>query len=176
MRKKGTLLLAAAVVTAVLAGCSKNDREPNLLQFKSTGVPDEFSIVPFKPLEFPEGPTGLPEPAPGSANRADLTPSEDAVAALGGTKLADRDGKVPTSDHPLLINAARRGVEPNIRKELAEEDLNFRRKKDAKLLERWFNVNVYADAYRRFALDGYAEIERLRRLKIRTVEPPPKPE
>jgi hypothetical protein len=46
---------------------------------------------------------------------------------------------------------------------------------DGRLLERLFNVNVYFKAYRSQELDQYLELQRLRRLGIRTPAAPPDP-
>ena len=60
-----------------------------------------------------------------------------------------------------------------IRTELAEDDLEFRRRNNGRVLERVFNVNVYFRAYKRQSLDQYAELERFRRLGVRTPAAPP---
>jgi hypothetical protein len=41
------------------------------------------------------------------------------------------------------------------------------------VLERLFNVNVYFRAYQRQSLDKYAELDRFRRLGVRTPAAPP---
>ena len=72
--------------------------------------------------------------------------------------------------------AARFGVAPDIREALAAEDLEFRRKNRGKPLERLFGTNVYFKAYRRMSLDQHIELERWRKLGVRTVGAPPDPE
>lgn len=165
------ILMAGLMLTA----CSRN-KEPKLLNVKASTVgPDEFSILPNKSLQQPENFAALPPPTPGGRNRVDVTPNEDAVAALGGRPSALSAGGIPAGD-AMLVSAARRyGVTPGIRQQLAGEDLNFRRRKDGKVLERLFNVNVYFRAYRRQSLDKYAELERFRRMGVRTPAAPPKP-
>lgn len=167
MAGKVTILLSAFVVVATLSACDRN-RDPQLLNVKANGDgPDEFAILPNKPLTQPESYNTLPEPTPGGANRADLTPLSDATFALGGNPAAGiRDGG-------LVNHASRYGRDVAIREQLASEDLEFRRKNNGRLLERVFNVNVYYKAYRKQSLDQYSELERLRRLGIRTVSAPP---
>jgi hypothetical protein len=80
---KGRAVIAiAAMVT--LAACA-GDRDPQLMNLRSGQGPDEFAIVPPKPLELPENLAELPEPTPGGFNRTDQNPEADAVIALGGT-------------------------------------------------------------------------------------------
>ncbi len=136
----------------------------------STSGPDEFGILPTKPLAMPESLAELPAPTPGGTNITDPTPRADAVAALGGNpaRLAGSAG-----DGALLARAARFGTEAGIRDRLAAEDVEYRRTHDGRLLERLFNVNVYYRAYAPMALDQAAELERWRRLGLRTPAAPP---
>jgi len=162
------LALAASVVT----GCSRN-KEPRLLNISSsTSGPDEFAILPNKQLQEPESYSALPTPTPGAGNRVDLNPEADAIAALGGNPNARSRG-IPASDAGLVNHVSRNGRTTGIRQQLATEDLNFRRRKDGRVLERLFNVNVYFRAYKRQSLDKYAELERFRRLGVRTPAAPP---
>ncbi len=167
----GKFVIGAAAAFG-LAACS-GDGAPKLLNLSSsTNGPDEFAIVPNKPLEAPESFNALPPPTPGGANRTDVTPQADAIAALGG-----RPGAavaIPGSDAGIVNAATRYGVDKSIRATLAKEDLEFRRRNDGRLLERLFSVNVYFRAYSRMALDKYAELERFRRLGVRTPAAPPK--
>jgi len=161
-------------VTLALSACGGGTGEPNLLnisQPRSEG-PDEFSVLPTKPLEMPQDMASLPNPTPGGSNRTDPTPEADAAAALGGNAavLARR-----STDGALVAYAGRYGVDPNIRPSLAAADLEFRRQNDGRLLERLFNVNVYFRAYESMELDQYRELLRLRRAGIRTSAAPPDP-
>lgn len=165
------LVLAAATV---LTACGGGDQEPNLLnisQPRSEG-PDEFSVLPTKPLEMPEDMAALPQPTPGGSNLTDPTPQADAIAALGGNAAVLSRA---SSDGALLAHSRRFGVDPNIRAQLAAADLEFRRQNDGRLLERLFNVNVYFREYEEMQLDQYRELERLRRAGIRTSAVPPDP-
>lgn len=165
--------LTYCAICLALAACGGSG-EPNLLninQPRSEG-PDEFAILPNKPLETPEDLNALPPPTPGGANRTDPTPFADATRALGGRPEVLTRG---SADRALVAYAGRYGTDPDIRAELAAADLEFRRQNDGRLLERLFNTNVYFSAYERFALDQYAELERLRRAGIRTSAVPPEP-
>ncbi|WP_076486022.1 MULTISPECIES: DUF3035 domain-containing protein [Rhodobacter] len=170
-----TNTLGIALVTALaLAGCSRAEKQPQLMHLRSaTSGPDEFGILPTKPLEMPEDLAMLPDPTPGGANIADPTPEADAVAALGGNPDRLRAGSVPRGDGALLAQASRYGTSADIRAQLAAEDLEFRRKNDGRLLERLFNVNVYYKAYEPMSLDQAAELERWRRAGLRTPAAPP---
>jgi hypothetical protein len=137
-----------------LSGCDRN-RTPQLLNVKSNqNGPDEFAILPSKPLTLPDDVQALPEPTPGGGNLTDVTPIADATRALGGRP--DAGG----GDGGLVTYATRYGVDPSIRSELAEADLDYRRRNDGRVLERIFNVNVYYQAYRKQSLDQYGELER----------------
>jgi hypothetical protein len=167
MGRKAMILLGAAATALTLSACDRN-RDPSLLNVKSNTVgPDEFAILPNKPLVQPDNLAQLPPPTPGGTNRADVSPLADATIALGGNP----NGGV--SDGGLVNYTSRYGVTPGIRQQLASEDLQFRRDNDGRLLERVFNVNVYFKAYRDQSLDQYDELERLRRLGVRTVAAPP---
>lgn len=160
----------AALTALTLAGCEREN--PQLFHLRSTDrTPDEFAILPTKPLETPSDLTALPQPNPGGVSRTDPAPLADAIAALGG----NASGGVG-ADAALVAAVSRYGVQAGIRDQLASEDLDFRRKRDGLLLERVFNVNVYFKAYRAQSLDQHAELERLRAAGIRTVAAPPEAE
>ena len=168
----GRSLLGGMVL--VLTACG-GDRDPNLLNISQSSAdgPDEFAILPAKPLEMPETMTALPPPTPGGVNRADLTPESDVAAALGGNAAVLT--RASTGDVALIAYAGRYGLDPNIRADLAAADLQFRRDNDGLFLERTFNVNIYYQVYEPFELDQYRELERLRRAGIRTSTVPPPP-
>lgn len=168
-----SLRLSLIAAAALVAACSPDD--PDLMNFAASKTgPDEFLVAPANPLETPPDPKALPVPTLGSVNRADPTPIEDAVVALGGSAAAlNREG-VPSSDAGLVRHAGRYGTDPAIRGKLAEEDLEHRRANDGRFLERTFNVNVYYDAYEDQQLDQQAEIDRFRRAGIEVPSAPPK--
>ncbi len=163
---------ASIVLLFVLAACGGNDA-PNLLNVgETTDGPDEFAVLPTKPLQLPDDLAALPAPTPGGGNLSDPTPQADAVAALGGRPGASVGS---AGDGALVSYAGRFGVTPAIRETLAAEDLAYRRANNARLLERLFNTNVYFRAYEAQTLDSYRELERMRRAGIRTPSAPPSP-
>lgn len=174
MRVLATKFGLALVGLGLLAACS-NDGTPELMNIR-TSTPDEFSILPNKPLEQPEDYSALPAPTPGQTNRADATPTADAVAALGGNPDALTSDRANAGEGTLLAHAGRYGANGNIRTVLAEEDLEYRRENNGKLLERLFNVNVYYDSYSQQSLDQQLELDRVRNRGVWTPSAPPDPE
>ena len=170
MRVMGTAL---AALTLTACGGAEN---PQLLNLRQSGTgPDEFAVLPTKPLQAPEDLAALPPPTPGAGNLTDPTPEADLTAALGGNPAALTRGGV---EGGVVTYASRYGVAPCIRQTLAAQDLELRRRNDGRLLERIFNVNVYNRAYRRqnMDLDQYRELERFRRAGVRTPAVPPDPD
>ncbi len=168
------LRLAAMMAVAGLAACSGYERDITLHDLRSnSGKPEEFAIVPRKPLQQPQDMSALPAPTPGGANRTDQTPLEDAVVALGGNpaRLQPGDG-IGAGDQALVARASRFGRDPDIRKDLASDDLEFRRRRS---LFTWSVVptDEYNRAYRRESLDPYAWLRRARSAGIRTPAAPP---
>jgi hypothetical protein len=170
MKAAGGKAVIALLATLVLSACA--DGTPELMNLRSGEGPDEFGIVPPKPLAMPESLAALPEPTPGGSNRSDRNPEEEAVVALGGKPGAA--GGIPSGDNALFAHAARYGVDGGIRSTLASEDLQWRRDNNGRVLERLFNVNVYYRAYRDQSLDQQAEIERWRAKGIRSPSAPPR--
>jgi hypothetical protein len=172
MQAQRRFLAIAAAMVLTLAACGNSDGVPSLMNIRSTTAgPDEFGIIPPKPLEMPQDLAALPDPTPGGANRTDRDPQAEAVAALGGN-LGQRDG-VNAAHSGLYAYAARYGVASGIRETLATEDLDYRRSNDGRLLERLFNVNVYYKAYEDQSLDQQAELWRWRRAGAKTPSAPP---
>lgn len=165
----------ALIASTLLSACGSRNKDPQLLNVRSS-TPDEFAILPTKPLQQPESYANLPAPTPGGSNLVDPTPRADAVAALGGNPAAlGRQGNIGAGDGALYSHTTRYGVTPGIRETLAAEDLEYRRRNDGRLMERLFNVNVYFRAYLPMSLDQYAELERWRRAGVRTPSAPPEP-
>ena len=81
---RAIIILALVALTACGSRQDVSDQTTSLRELRNpTGTPEEFSIVPAKPLQAPENFTELPQPTPGGTNRTDQTPLKDAVAALG---------------------------------------------------------------------------------------------
>ncbi len=168
----GARIAALTLALGVLAACS--DKDPRLLNLTTDGTgPDEFMILPGKPLQQPDDYTTLPEPTPGGTNLTDPTPVADAVEALGGDGARATNSPLRAGEGAVVSYAARYGVTPDIRDVLAAEDLQWRRDHNGRLLERLFNVTTYFKAYAPMSLDQYAELERLRALGVWTPQVPP---
>ena len=169
MRSQAKAVGALALVLG-LSACGGSD-QPNLMNLRASGNgPDEFAILPAKPLQLPPDLKALPAPTPGGSNITDPTPEADAIVALGGKPGAG------ANDAALVAYAGRQGLSADIRQVLAAEDLEYRRKNDGRLLERLFDVNVYYKAYQPMALDQHAELARWRRLGAPTPSAPPEAE
>ena len=162
-------IILAVTCAAILAGCGAGDKPPQLMNIRSsTAGPDEFGILPPKPLEMPKDLAQLPEPTPGGTNLTDPTPEADAIIALGG-----RPGAGAGLDAGLLNHVSRYGVASGIRQTVAAEDLQWRRDNNGRILERLFNVNVYYRAYEDQSLDQHAELWLWRKRGVRTPSAPP---
>ncbi|MCY1128311.1 DUF3035 domain-containing protein [Frigidibacter sp. RF13] len=174
MRVKQGIVCGALMAATLLSACGR-DKTPDLITFRNKSrSPDEFSILPTKPLTLPEDLASLPEPTPGGSNITDPTPEADAVAALGGNPDAVTPGeKVGAGNLGLISYASRFGRDGNIRQTLASEDLEWRKGHDGRLLERIFNVTVYFRAYEPMSLDQYAALAYWRSRGVQTVGAPP---
>ncbi|MCC6006768.1 MAG: DUF3035 domain-containing protein [Rhodobacteraceae bacterium] len=173
MRRARFAMAGVLAAALVVAGCGERSGDPRLMNLRATSGPDEFAILPTRPIEVPRDLATLPQPTPGAGNRVDRQPRADAVAALGGNPRLLDSGVIPAADQALVTSASRHGVASGIRETLAAEDLEFRRNNRGRLLERMFNVNTYYRAYGAVTLDQYAELERMRRAGVRTPAAPP---
>ena len=159
-----------AVTLLGVAGCSQR----GLMDLRTTSEgPDEFLILPNKPLEIPDNLAALPQPMPGGVNRVDQNPLADAVAAMGGRPSALDATAVPASDGALVAQTSRYGVPGNIRETLAEQDAEFRRRQARGTRIRIFPVDRYKQAYRRELNDPFQENQRLRASGVQTPTSPP---
>jgi hypothetical protein len=157
--------------TVAVAGCSNQ----GLRQLRAPGTgPDEFAIVPPKPLTQPADYAVLPAPTPGGGNLTDQNPEADAVAALGGRPSALDVGGIPASDAALVNASSRYGVQPGVRTTLAESDAQFRKRQARMTRLRLFPVDRYGQAYRKQALEPYGQAEAYRRAGRETPTSPPK--
>lgn len=177
---RGKITLALIAVLAMSAcGGKPQTTDTELMNIRASGNgPDEFTILPTKALQSPDFAAALPAPTPGAGNLTDPTPKADAVAALGGNPArvaASGDGSIGRGDATLVSHARRYGANGAIRQALAADDLAFRRKHKGRVFERWFNLNVYYRVYNDVSLDQYRELERFRRLGVRTPSAPPDP-
>ncbi len=164
---RATLL---ALVALVLTACTGGDRSLRDLDAASDG-PDEFSVVPTAPLVLPDD-LSLPQPTPGGANRTDVNPVADGLAALGGRTISA--GGIPGADAGLVTFASRNGVDPDIRALTAAEDEAYRQRAGRFRLNPFNRGDRYFGAYARQSLDAYAELERFRASGVTTPSAPPK--
>ncbi|WP_424831821.1 DUF3035 domain-containing protein [Ruegeria sp.] len=163
--------ILALTLAAAVAGCS--DIGLRNLQPPGPG-PDEFSVLPVKPLTQPQDYAFLPAPTPGGGNLTDPTPQADAVIALGGSSAAlNPNTAIPSSDGALVTASSRYGVPSNTREVTAQEDAEFRKRKARFTRLRLFPVDRYSQAYKRQALDADAQNEAARRQGIETPSAPP---
>lgn len=171
MRRFG--IVALGLVMA-LAGCAGGERNIALKDLRSfTGGPDEFLVLPSKPLEPPRSFTELPPPTPGGTNRTDQNPKGDAVAALGGRPERLADTGIAAQDAALVAAASRNGVSADVRQTLAAEDEAFRTRQSRFTRIRLVRVDRYNQAYRTQSLQPYTELSRWRRAGAPTPAAPP---
>ncbi len=168
-------LLILALMVLGISACSRGEeRDITLRSFQSsTEGPDEFAILPSKPLQEPENYSELPAPTPGQANLTDPTPRADAVAALGGRPERLVPGGVPASDGALVRHASRNGTDPNIRETLAAQDKEFRQKKSRFTKIRLFRTDRYSEVYERETLNPRRAWNRARQTGVRIPTAPP---
>ena len=77
MRAARALAWAALVVAPLaLAGCAEGGLAGGLRAAGVQGTPDEFMVLPTRPLEMPENLSALPPPTPGAVNRVDYRPQQ----------------------------------------------------------------------------------------------------
>lgn len=160
------LTLAASV-----AGCS----DIGLRNLEPPGQgPDEFSVLPVKPLTQPKDYAFLPAPTPGGENLTDPNPKADAVVALGGSEAAmNPNTSIPANDAALVTASSRYGVPANTRQVTAEEDAAFRKRRGRWTRLRLFPVDRYAQVYEREAIQANNAIEAARQRGIETPSAPP---
>ena len=156
-KQAGALILLAFVA----AGCAGSGRYDD--------GPDEFQVLPSKPLQTPRDLTALPDPTPGGANLVDATPGADAAAALGGRRSAVVLAGLSSGDAALVNYASRYGVDPGVREELTGKNRRKRTGGRGFFLFRWLSGGVFGGQ----TLDPYAETERLRAAGVKTPSAPP---
>ena len=150
----------AIVAVIGLSACGSNQ----LMNIKTgQNSPDEFAILPTRPLSMPPDLALLPAPTPGGANITDPNPQADAVAALGGNPARLENQGIAAADGALIAHANRRGTDPAIRERLARSDADWRSRNGRRPLEAMFGTSVYQRAYRPMALDSQSEQQRWQR-------------
>lgn len=122
LAKRSFFAMGGAVL--ILASCGE-DKIAGTLQEASlaNGAPDEFLVLPQKPLEIPEDLSVLPTPDPTAGSRVEIDPHAGAKRALGGT---GGGYKASGADNTVLAAARSRPISPNIRQELRAEDAKKR--------------------------------------------------
>lgn len=154
--------LTALIFVTLLGACGGGDRGLRDLRNPGNG-PDEFSVLPVKPLEMPASLGALPPPVTNAPNRVDTSPVAQGIAALGGRASAG------SSDGALVAAASRFGVPSGIRQTVTTEDTALRTRASG-LFRR---AGRYFSAYGDQALDAQAELARLRAAGVQTVTAPP---
>ncbi len=160
---------------ALLVSACANERGIRVLDSGDNG-PDEFAIIPSKPLAAPETYAELPAPTPGGSNLTDQDPFADVAVALGGR--ADNpsaDGSFPSSDSALVSYAARSGSGAGIREQLAQDDEKIRGNFARFTGWRLANPDRYNEVYRRYHLNAGRELSRWRAAGVKTPTAPPAP-
>jgi len=163
----GAIMLTGALA---LAGCSGGGLRQ--LSPPSAG-PDEFLILPNKPLTAPADYNTLPTPTPGGLNLVDQNPTQDAIIALGGRAETPENTGIPASDGILVAQAGRYGVPADTRATLAETDAKFRKRKAVLSNFRLFKVDRYEQSYSRQKIDPFTQASRFRRAGVATPSAPP---
>ncbi|SDC66493.1 DUF3035 domain-containing protein [Ruegeria marina] len=171
---RAPLALIVIATAVAVSGCSSKGLRD--IRPQGTG-PDEFSVLPVKPLTQPKDYAVLPAPTPGGANLTDPNPMGDAVVALGGRESALDPGQgVPSSDQALVSASSRYGVPANTRVALAQEDADFRKRQARWTRVRLFPVDRYEQAYRKDAIDPFRQSQVFRRAGAATPSAPPEDE
>jgi hypothetical protein len=158
-------LLAAG---GLLCACGDGGLAGGLRSAGVAATPDEFMVLPTKPLELPDNLAArpLPPPTTGSANRVDQNPRAEALVGLTGRPAA------ATASGEALVARVGPG-EPGIRATLAAEDSVYRRENRGLFFERLFSRDQEALTYRGMTLDAGAEFELLRSQGVRQPPAPP---
>ncbi|WP_170762873.1 DUF3035 domain-containing protein [Ruegeria lacuscaerulensis] len=163
--------ILAVTLGFAVAGCSNI----GLRHLEAPGPgPDEFSVLPVKPLTQPKDYQFLPAPTPGGGNLTDPTPKADAVVALGGSAAAlNPNTAIPSTDAALVTASSRYGIPANTRQVVDTEDAAFRKKQGRLTRLRLFKVDRYSQVYRRETLNADQQNEAARRAGIETPSAPP---
>lgn len=167
MRAPFVAVLTVAAVA--VSGCA--DKPLHKISHTGDG-PDEFSILPSRPLTAPQDYAFLPPPTPGGSNLTDRDPSAEAVEALGG-RPSQSSTQIPGSDAALVTSSSRYGVEPGVRENLAQEDAEFRKRKGRFSSFKLFPTDRYEQVYRQEKLEPFSQADAFRRAGVSTPTSPP---
>jgi Protein of unknown function (DUF3035) len=173
MSRSIAMPVSLLAVSLFLSACSETGNRGLVSKFTGVGTtgPDEFLVLPQKPLEMPKDLAQLPPPTPGSANRVDLTPLADAQIALTGRTVAASG--LTRSDQALLAATGAQNANANIRTVLAREDAALREDSPGLFFEKIFTPDLETLTYSDMTLNALAELARLRALGIITPAAPP---
>ena len=149
-----------------LAACGEGGLAGALRSSGAVSTPDEFMVLPTRPLEMPQNFTALPPPKPGTVNRVDYQPHVEAIAGLTGAP-----GPAGNADGAVLVAEAG-PRQPGIRQQLAIEDIEWQNTHHGLLIPRLIAKDKATVTYQPMILDSAAEYERLRSAGI---EQPPAP-
>jgi hypothetical protein len=155
------------LVPLLLGACSEGGLAGGLRSAGIAKTPDEFMVLPTRPLEMPQDFSSLPAPTPGTVNRVDYQPHREAIAGLTGAP-----GPAGNADAQVLVAAAG-PIAPGIRQTLAVEDVEWRATHNGLLLERLLSKDQDALEYQPMVLDAAAEFERMRAAGVQVPAAPP---
>jgi hypothetical protein len=169
MRGSRAVILSFALLVSACA----NERGIRVLSSGDDG-PDEFAIIPSKPLAQPESYAALPPPTPGGSNLTDQDPIGDLHVALGGrAQPAPEAGTFASADTALVSYAARNGSGAGIREQLAQDDEKVRGRFSRFTGWRLAKPDRYNEVYRFYHLNPYHELARWRAAGVETPTAPP---
>ncbi|WP_113912174.1 DUF3035 domain-containing protein [Roseovarius dicentrarchi] len=166
--RRGIIALTILILALPACGNGKLSRIKN-----TSNGPDEFTVLPSKPLQTPDSYNSLPAPTPGVANLVDANPRADGIAALGGNPAATVPSGISGSNAGLVNHAQRHGSSPVIRQQLAAEDADTRRSYGRVNLFNLGRNDDYTNAYSKQWLDAQAEKQRMQRSGAVTPSAPP---
>ncbi len=167
--RAGRAIACAALMLApfALVGCGEGGLAGGLRRAGVAGKPDEFMVLPTRPLEMPENLSTLPPPTPGVPNRVDYQPRTDAIVGLTG-----RQPPPGNADGSVLV--ARAGPrDPAIRSQLAVEDAEWRRTHHGLFFERLLSKDRDRVTYQEMILNAPDAWEQMRARGVEVPAAPP---
>jgi hypothetical protein len=165
---------AAALARAVLLlapmlllGCGDGGLAGGLRRAGIATKPDEFMVLPTRPLEMPQNLAALPPPTPGVPNRVDYRPHAEAIAGLTGAP-----GPAGNADGAVLVATAGPAT-PGIRQTLAVEDAEWRATHRGLLIPRLLSKDRDALTYQPMVLNAPETFVRMRAAGVQVPAAPP---